>query len=449
MNLSFAHLKPKLTAHPNLRRLLVGYSGGVDSHVLLYLLASHRDQLENRALAAVYVDHGLQPASGAWGHHCEAICRQLGVDFSWLTVNARPSAGESPEAAARRSRYEALAGLLGKDEALLTAHHVDDQAETLLLQLLRGGGPHGLAAMPAFAPLGQGLLLRPLLAVERAEILAYAQDHRLHWVEDASNADHSLDRNYLRHEIMPRLKSRWPAAARTLARSARLCAEAAALADAQAASDLAWIIAGRPDCLVIARLRALSELRQRNVLRYWCRSLKRPVPGEVHLHHILTDAVAAPRDRKPCIRWPGSEVRRYQDRLFAMAPLPPHDPTQVWPLTMGSPDRASLIIPGIGCLSLRAARGEGVRAEAVAAGPLTIRFRRGGERFRPYGRRHSQALKKLLQEAGVPPWERERLPLLYVKDSLVAIAGLWIGADFRAQPEEDGLVLEWQRETDR
>ena len=189
-------------------------------------------------LAAIYVDHGLQAASAGWGKHCARSCRDLDVPFRVLKINARPAPGESPEAAARRARYAALAVELEPDAALLTAHHRDDQAETLLLQLLRGAGPHGLAAMPAAARLGQGWLLRPLLDLDRADLLAYAHEHGLRWIEDASNADTGFDRNYLRHRILPLLRERWPAANRTLARSARWCAETADWLDAEAAADL-------------------------------------------------------------------------------------------------------------------------------------------------------------------------------------------------------------------
>ncbi len=179
---------------------------------------------------ALYVDHGLQAAATAWGEHCAHVCRALNVPFRVLRIDARPAPGESPEAAARRARYAALAAELSPDSALLTAHHRDDQAETLLLQLLRGAGPHGLAAMPAVSRLGQGWLLRPLLNVDRAELLAYARAHDLQWIEDASNQDTGFDRNYLRHRVLPLLRERWPAMNRTLARSARRCAETASLA---------------------------------------------------------------------------------------------------------------------------------------------------------------------------------------------------------------------------
>ena len=427
-----------LAAHPEARRLVVGYSGGVDSHVLLHILALHRDRWPHRNLAAIYVDHGLQAASGAWGEHCGEVCRALAIPLRTLRIQARPAPGDSPEAAARRARYAALAAELGPDTALLTAHHRDDQAETLLLQLLRGAGPHGLAAMPTAARLGRGWLLRPLLEVDRADLLAHAHEHGLHWIEDASNADSNFDRNYLRHRILPLFRERWPAVNRTLARSARWCAETAAWLDQEAAADLSRVVTHRPDGLCIPALRELGEQRQRNLLRYWLRQRGLPVPGHQQLGHILRDALTAGRDRQPCIHWPGGEVRRYRDTLYAMPPLTLHDPRQcfVWRSTAnGYPP---LELPGIGALTFRETVGAGLRAPVLANAALTVRFRQGGEHFRPAGRRHGQALKKLWQEASAPPWERERSPLVYRGEALLAVVGLGVAADHAAAPGEPG-----------
>lgn len=429
-----------LADHPRVRHLIVGYSGGLDSHVLLHLAATHRARWPERTLSAVYADHGLQAASAGWGDHCARVCAALDVPFRALRIDARPAAGESPEAAARRARYAALAAELGPDMALLTAHHRDDQAETLLLQLLRGAGPHGLAAMPAAAPLGPGLLLRPLLEVDRTDLLAYAGDRGLRWIEDASNADPGFDRNYLRHRILPLLRERWPAVGRNLARSARWCAETAGWLDAAADADLARVAGRRSDGLHLPALGELSELRRRNVVRRWLKGLGLPVPDSRQLHHILRDMPSAGRDRQPCVRWPGGEVRRYRDTLYAMSPLSPHDARRSY-IWRSAPDGwPALDIPGIGQLRLRETRGAGLRAEALAPRSLRVCFRRGGERFRPSGRPHGQELKKLLQEAGIPPWERDRLPLLYADGKLLAVAGLGIAADQAAEPGETG----WQ-----
>ena len=432
------HLREFLAIHPAIRQLTVAYSGGMDSHALLHLLASALELTLGRTLRAVYVDHGLQATSAAWGEHCARVSRELGVAFHILKIDAQASPGESPEAAARRARYAAFTAEIDAETALLTAHHCDDQAETLLLQLLRGAGPHGLAAMPLAARLGQGWLLRPLLEVSRAELLAYARQHRLQWIDDGSNADTGFDRNYLRHRIWPLLQQRWPAVSPNLSRSAQWCAEAADWLDSTAVADLERVATERPDALCLLRLAELSDLRQRNVVRYWLRQLGLPVPDSRQLRHLLHDILNAGADRCPCVRWPGGEARRYRQTLYAMPPLLPVGPgcTLLWrPEANGWPP---LDLPGVGQLWLQERVGSGLRAEALSDFALTVRFRAGGERFRPAGRRHSQELKKLLQEAQIPPWQRDRLPLLYNHQELLAVVGLGIADAYLAGVGEKG-----------
>ncbi|NJN45498.1 MAG: tRNA lysidine(34) synthetase TilS [Candidatus Competibacteraceae bacterium] len=418
----------------------MGYSGGVDSHVLLHLLATRRRRLGYRELVAIYVDHGLNSASAQWGIHCQSSCQALGVLFKTVQINARADLGDSPEAAARHARYAAFAELLNENDALLTGHHQDDQAETLLIQLFRGAGPAGLAAMPVSARLGRGWLWRPLLQAERTEILSYAHAHDLRWISDVSNADQSLDRNYLRHTLLPQIKQRWPAVIRTLARSARLCAESIPLLNTLADEDLSVVSDAQADYLNITALRNLDEARQRNLLKRWFQHLGLPPPSAIHLQHILHDAIAVYRDRQPLIDWPGCEVRRYRDQLYAMKPLLSYDPQQTIVL---SPAQSEWLMPAIGTVRGWFAQGQGLSLTKLANAPLTLRLRQGGERLRPVGREQSQTLKKLFQNIDMPPWERDRLPLLCVDDRLAAVVGVWVAADFAAVPDEQGFVVEF------
>jgi tRNA(Ile)-lysidine synthase len=413
----------------------VAYSGGMDSHVLLHALTRQRQDLA-LPLGAVHVNHGLHAHSAAWAEHCRAVCADLGVEFVLLAGDARPAPGESPEAAARALRYGLLGDWLPPGALLLSAHHQDDQAETLLLQLLRGAGPKGLSAMPARAVLGQGSLLRPLLDYGRAELLAYAEREGLAWIEDPSNADTRLDRNFLRQRLLPELKARWPAASAVLARSAELCAEAAELQDLVAAQDRLGMPGTRHGTLSVVALQRLPEARQRNLLRHWLQAAGFSLPSRSVLGRILAEVLAARPDAEPCVHWPGAEVRRYRDDLYVMAPL---QPVVVEPGLDWAPGQV-LVLPG-GVLSAEAVTGEGMRL--VAGTRLQVRFRQGGEQLRLPGRDHRNALKQLLQERGVPPWERERLPLLYRGEELAAVADLWVTDGHQAGPGEPGWKLHW------
>lgn len=429
-----------LLAHYPAVRCWVAYSGGLDSHVLLHAMTRLREQQPGRVVEAIHVNHALQPSAQQWAEHCSRTCAALQMSCHVLQVDAAPASGESPEAAARHARYQALAGMLQPGDVLLTAHHRDDQAETLLLQLLRGAGPHGLAAMPVAATFGRGVHLRPLLEFTHAELQNYASEQQLRWIEDPSNAETGFDRNYVRHEIMPRLAARWPAASSLLARSAGHAADAASLLDAMAHSDLAQIT-GDAGTLSVMQLKTLDPPRQRNVLRAWFRLLRLPLPSAIHIDHILHDVVAVAGDREPCVRWPGAEVRRYRDRLYALPLLQVHDVSLVLPWDMQRP----LPLPaGLGTLRATPAQGRGLKASLCGAAEVTVRFRHGGERCRPAGRGHSHELRKLYQEAGIPPWQRDRIPLIYVGSDLAAVGALWCCEPFHAGPGEDGLLLSYQ-----
>ncbi len=428
-------LQQQLVAMPTVRRYHVAFSGGADSAALLGALAAlrERDALPGGAeLQAIHVDHRLHPDAPAWADHCRQVAERLGVTLRVVVVDAVAAPGESPEAAARRARYRALSEGLGPDEAVLTAHHRDDQAETLLLQLLRGSGPRGLAAMAPVAPLGDGWLLRPLLGVERSALQGWLQAHHTAWLDDPSNADPRFDRNYLRHHVLPALQQRWPAATKTLERAAAHQAEAAELLDDLAAGDLAQagVEAGAP--LPQTVVLALPPARQRNLLRFWLRSCGLRPPGQARLQTLLTQIACSGDTAAPALHWPGGEVRCYRGRLYAGPPLP-------------QPPAPGLSLPWDGVSPLPLPDGRRLIAEPTATGgldprhlrggALTLRFRGGGEQLCPAGHRHRRPLKKLLAEAGVPPWQRPFVPLLYVGDALAAVAGHWVAAPFAARGE--------------
>ncbi|MFK3794562.1 tRNA lysidine(34) synthetase TilS [Pseudomonas piscis] len=391
----------------------VAFSGGLDSTVLLHLLANLARQHCLPALSAIHVHHGLQQAADAWPQYCQQVCDALGVPLQVARVQV--PAGASLERAARDARYSIFEQSLASDELLLLAQHRDDQAETLLFRLLRGAGVRGLAAMPQCRPLGRGHLLRPLLDVPRAELERYAAEHRLDWVDDPSNSDHHYSRNYLRHQVMPVLQSRWPQAAASIARSAAHLGEAQGLLGELASMDLRAAEQDRNPpwlplpTLALAPLRELSAARQRNALSHWLARFTR-LPDTDHWAgwENLRDAKDA---ALPIWRLADGELHRRGAYLWWLsgAWLRPvgqgaewHDPQQ--PLCL--PDNGHVAFSG-----------------SVPDGPLSIRYRLGGEVMHLVDRGHRD-LKRLLNEAGVPAFVRGRLPLLYRREQLLAVANL-------------------------
>ena len=438
MSFSPAKLLDTLRRLPKVSRYRVALSGGLDSTVLLKACVEIRAELGS--LDAIHVNHNLQPDAEAWARHCETLCRSLDVPLQGLSVVVGLAPGASLEAVAREVRYDAFRELMQPGDMLLLAQHADDQLETFLLQALRGAGVRGLSAMPECAEWQGGWLARPLLREQRADLEAWARARGLSWIEDPSNDDTGLDRNYLRHEVLPRLKARWPAAADTISRAAAHCAEAEATLSALAAED--WRRLGGGSTLPVTALDELGEARARHLLRHWLGLRGLPLPSAHKLAEILAQARAGD-DRNPCIDWPGAEVRRYGDRLYAQAPLPPV-PREF----QLRPGRFTGLGEGLGSLGLVPAAGEGIRAALCGPEGLRVAFREGGESCRPAGRAHGRPLKKWLQEMHVLPWLRGRLPLLYSSDAaggeLLAVAGLFACEPHAARPGEAGLRIEWR-----
>jgi tRNA(Ile)-lysidine synthase len=409
-------------------RLTVAFSGGLDSTVLLAALC--RLRLPARVRAA-HVDHALQPQSAEWSERCAATAAALGAEFVAARVDVDRASGHGLEAAARESRYEALGALLDPGEWLLTAHHADDQLETLLLRFVRGTGVRGLRGIVAFGPFGAGFLGRPLLTLTRAELRAQALAWGLEWLEDPTNREPRHDRNYLRLNVVPALLERWPDAARHAERLAEQMADAERLLDAVAADDARRLAA--PWHVPRAVLASLEPARQRNLLRHLLRGVGLPTPSARKIEELRAALLEAHAASHAHVCWPGGEGRLFRDALYLGVPLPSGSPeAHTARLTLGS----SWIGPE-GRLELTPAHaGEGLPQSWLADG-LTVSFRGGGERFRPRGRQHHYSLKDLFQERGIVPWMRGRVPLLYRADALVAIGDLWLTADVDAAPADE------------
>lgn len=423
---------------PSDASVCVAFSGGLDSTVLLHAFARLAVVPGCYRVRAVHIDHGLHADSARWREHCEREARALNVAFTSMRVDVTGIAELGLEAAAREARYNAFAQELRPGEFLLIGHHADDQLETMLLALMRGAGVLGLAAMPVYESFARGALVRPLWDFTRAELEAWARAESLQWLDDPSNDNVTLDRNYVRHRIVTALRERWPSAAQTALRSSQHMQEAWRALEQLAAIDAHSVLIG--ECLNVDRLAALNPERRRNLLRYWIRRRGARAPSTRKLGAIEHDTLAASVDRMPCIQWDGWEIRRHRGWLYCERQLPALDADQVLEWRSTEP----LTLPaGLGKLRSVAVESGGLSGAMLPA-HLKVRFRAGGEVLRPAGHAFHHKLKKLLQASAILPWWRERLPLIYAGERLVAVGDLWIAAEFAARAGEPGIAIVWE-----
>lgn len=392
------------------KRLIVGFSGGLDSTVLLHALLSQPSLVKK--IVAVHINHGISSNAEYWQRHCESFCINFNINFKSETVEFDRSA--NIEEGARIARYEVFSSLVTKQDCLLLAHHLDDQAETLLLQLFRGAGVDGLAAMPEFGQLGMAVLARPFLKCSREQLEHYAAFHDLNWIEDESNQDVSYSRNYLRQQIMPILRKKWPGVVGNIARTATHCQQARANLDDLALQDSPELLepAG---ALFIEPLKTLTIERITNVLRLWLKKNQIQLPSTLTFQRLIHEVIFASPDAMPLVSWDKIQVRRYKDHLYLDKKTLVNMPSQYdWtdfpqPLVLSDND-----------VNLTAQRtNQGVMVPQGAK--LTIRYRQGGELFSWHGQ--TKHLKKLFQEWKVPPWLRDSIPLVYINDQLAVVVG--------------------------
>lgn len=414
-------------------RLCVGLSGGLDSVTLLRLLCQLRKEM-GFELSALHVHHGLSPNAEDWTTFCADLCRQLDVPLTIERVAVARDSGKGMEASARAVRYSAFARC--DADYIVLAHHRDDQAETVLLNLLRGAGVHGAAAVPAARGLVAGgpRVLRPLLDTPRSAIAAWGEAQGLSWIEDESNGDTAYSRNFLRQRILPPLKARFPGCDAALARAARHFAEGAELLDALAELDLGRAAAGSG--LSVAQLGELGEARARNLLRHWLRKLGAGMPDTESLTEALHQLLNAKAEATVCVKVDGRfTLRRYREVAYLVE-------TVLQPEPVSWQGEAELPWAG-GRLVFRCSFGEGISAARLATGEVLIRLRQGGDRLRPDPKRPSRSLKNLLQESAVRPWQREVLPCLCCGHQLVWVVGLGIQAEWQCGADEAGVLVDW------
>lgn len=395
----------------------IAFSGGLDSSVLLHLFSELSSEDPNIRIRAVHINHGLSSNANEWESICKKVCEAYKVPLIVRQLQLKKTPKISLEESARKKRYVVFQEILQDDEILVTAHHQNDQAETLLLQLFRGAGPKGLASMPIITPFVGGYLMRPLLSYSREALNQYALQENLTWLEDESNENLNFDRNYVRREILPLIQSRWPSVTENLARSAKHCAEANSYIDSQVMPLFLKTYIESNRTLSITALKDYDSQTQSYIIRYWLQKLGFPLPSTQKLKLLQEEIVHSRGDAKPLLKWQQVEIRRYDNQLYAINPLPEHDPSLIihWDL------KNEITLPNGFQICPKSVERLGVIIENLK--DVTIRFRQGGERCQLKNRKHSHSLKKLLQEWKIPPWLRNRIPLLYSQTELKAIIG--------------------------
>lgn len=416
-------------------KLAVGFSGGLDSCVLLHLLANLRKTLPFY-LSAHHVNHDLSPNAAAWANFCAETCAKLNISFTLSKVKVEQNSGLGLEAAARETRYKALAST--DADFICLAHHQDDQAETLLLQLARGAGVKGLAGMAAVDVTRKRL--RPLLDTPRSALKAYACANNLTWIEDESNADMKFGRNFMRHEVLPRLEKQYPAIKQTISRSASHLADCSALLDDLAQIDATDALKQNMQQLSLQILVSLNPARASNLVRWWLAQNQLTMPSQQQLLQIVQQLLGAKADAAIQIKVSDSyAVRRYQGYAYLVPDIAVSEPINL--LWQGED---CVVLPDNSRLVFTQKLGEGFALNRVKNIKLRIKNREGGERFKPELGRPYRSLKQVLQTHAMPPWQREKLPLIFMDETLVIIPNVAVDAGLQANSDEMGLTVNWQ-----
>ncbi|MDF1688757.1 MAG: tRNA lysidine(34) synthetase TilS [Cycloclasticus sp.] len=417
-----------------IKKVVIAYSGGVDSHVLLHTCSRVQKNLKHISFLAVYIDHGLHDHSSRWSTHCEQVASNLNIPFISRQVNAKNNRGEGPEQAARRARYAALSGFIDETSVLITAQHQDDQAETFMLQLLRGAGIDGLASMPSLHPFGLGFISRPLLKFGKQQLLNYAANEGLHWVEDSSNLNEAYDRNFLRQQVIPLLQNRWPAFSKTTARSASHCAEASLILADIASSVL---MANKNKELEVKLILSQKADMQRLIIREWLKTHGVQSPSEKILEQIVK-MLNVGADQLPLVAWAAHEIRLFDGSLFY------RQQSRQIEFQSTNWQGEKLKLPDLmGQLSIKEVFGKGIKRDLWDAAVVSVKPRQGGERVKLTGRGGHKKLKKLFNEEKILPWARNLLPLIYLDNELAAVADLWVTEEFLANEAQPGYQINW------
>jgi len=446
-------LQKAIKAIPANQRYVIALSGGLDSMALLYFTLTYLKG-QNADVVALHVHHGLSSSADSWADYCRLSCQLLGIEYCVEEVEVTPN-GKGLEAAARKARYQVFEAYLSEGGILLQGHHQNDQAETVLMRMLRGSGPEGLAGIPPQRELAAGQLFRPWLDVPRSLLRQQAEQFNLGWIDDESNTDTQYDRNFIRHRILPLLQARWPETLNSLTRVSERAAQAHQQISIWSKTRLDALLSPyywQDKALMLAALSQYPEHEQRILVRHWLDAQRLEHPPEAVFERIWRELIPAHNSAQPELRWGQNRLRRYQGCLFYLSPSAaneeeieycydlavfPEDLPQM--LTLGHRNLrfdllpANAAIPDNACLLRLPVQGESV----------VVRTRTGGESLRLPGSRHSKALKKILQDQHVPPWRRQGLPLIFYGEALASIACGLVAEGFAAVPGQDALMISY------
>lgn len=421
----------------NVNKFWIAYSGGMDSSVLLHLFYLNKEKIKPQR-EVLYVNHALQQESDDWAVFCQKQCEKYGFPFSELKISEPCPKGESVEAWAREKRYQLIEEIMNPNDVLFSGHHKDDQVETFFLQALRGAGVRGLSAMPLIKKKKHTFYVRPLLNYSREEIKHYAIEHELNWQEDKSNFDNRYDRNYFRHNLAAVIEEKWPAYRETISRLIEHQREARLMLDELAIEDINNAKHDDGISLDVNTIKLLSEARQKNLIFVWLEQLGLQIPGSRHIEKIISDIINSDLDKSPCVNWADVEIRRYKNTLYAFKAMQNYDID-----TEFTWQPKSILTIFEETLMAKQAKGVGISQSKVNEHGFIVRFRKGGEKIKPDNASHSKTVKQLFQERSVLPWYRNKIPLVYLNDELVAIPGFCVDKKYMAGKDEASWDIHW------
>ena len=390
---------------------LIAYSGGCDSTALLYF-AKQIAKKNKINIRAIHVNHNLNKESKKWENHCKEFCKEINVELYIENINIILKPGDSIEEKAREERYFSIYSQMGKKTLMMTAHHGDDQAETFLYQLFRGSGAKGLSSMPRIKKIKKGFHLRPFLAFNKKTLEDFLESKTLSYIEDQSNNNTDFSRNFIRKEILPDIKKKWPSCASTISRSAKNISESYKLNEDLAMIDIQNFLINNI-CKLNISVRSLDEYRCNNVIRYWISKNNYRMPSSEQMNSIYSNVINAGKDKVPFFLCSEYEIRRHNDYIEIMLPLKKHDPSIIYKWKY----MENLIITN---LSLNLSWNDlEKRFGRKIAYDVEVRFRKSGENIKLYNSKKS--LKDHMREINMPPWKRDRTPLIYIDKELRVI----------------------------